>query len=246
MDAVSIVEDEVRELIRRRGVDPARDSGDVRRLVEEAVADYDARSLSGGLPPLHDAGAAIKSVLDVVAGLGPLQQYLDDPRVEEVWINEPGKVFVARDGVPELTTTILTHDQVRDLVERMLKSSGRRVDLSSPFVDAMLGDGSRLHVVIPDITRRHWAVNIRKFVVKADRLDDLVGLGTLTRQCADLLDAAVAAGLNVLVSGGTQAGKTTMLNCLAASIPPRERVITCEEVFELKIPLRDCVSLQCR
>ncbi|GAB4065360.1 ATPase, T2SS/T4P/T4SS family [Angustibacter speluncae] len=246
MDAVSIVEDEVRELIRRRGVDPARDSGDVRRLVEEAVADYDARSLSGGLPPLHDAGAAIKSVLDVVAGLGPLQQYLDDPRVEEVWINEPGKVFVARDGVPELTTTILTHDQVRDLVERMLKTSGRRVDLSSPFVDAMLSDGSRLHVVIPDITRRHWAVNIRKFVVKADRLDDLVGLGTLTRQCADLLDAAVAAGLNVLVSGGTQAGKTTMLNCLAASIPPRERVITCEEVFELKIPLRDCVSLQCR
>ena len=180
MDAVAIVEGEVRELIRRRGVDPSRDVVDVRRLVEEAVADYDARSLSGGLPPLPDPGAAVKTVLDVVAGLGPLQPYLDDPRVEEIWVNEPGKVFVARDGVPELTTTILTADQVRDLVERMLKSSGRRVDLSSPFVDAMLADGSRLHVVIPDITRRHWAVNIRKFVVKADRLDDLVGLGTLT------------------------------------------------------------------
>jgi len=159
VDAVTIVEGEVRELIRRRGVDPSRDGGDVRRLVEEAVADYDARSLSGGLPPLADPGAAVKSVLDVVAGLGPLQQYLDDPRVEEVWVNEPGKVFVARDGVPELTTTILTADQVRDLVERMLKSSGRRVDLSSPFVDAMLADGSRLHVVIPDVTRRHWVVN---------------------------------------------------------------------------------------
>jgi len=83
-------------------------------------------------------------------------------------------------------------------------------------------------------------------VVKADRLEDLVALGTLTRQAADFLDGAVRAGLNVLVSGGTQAGKTTMLNCLAASIPPLERVITCEEVFELKIPLRDCVGMQCR
>lgn len=246
MDAVAIVEDEVRELIRRRGVDPTRDPGGIRRLVEDAVADYDDRSLSGGLPPLPDPLYAVKSVLDSVAGLGPLQGYLDDPAVEEIWINEPGKVFVARHGVPELTTTILTADQVRDLVERMLKSSGRRVDLSSPFVDAMLVDGSRLHVVIPDITRQHWSVNIRKFVVRADRLDDLVALGTLTVQAAAFLDATVHAGLNVLVSGGTQAGKTTLLNCMGASIPPLERVVTCEEVFELKIPIRDCVGLQCR
>ncbi len=246
VDAVAIVEDEVRELIRRRGVDPTRDPSGVRRLVEDAVADYDDRSLSGGLPPLPDPQHAVKSVLDAVAGLGPLQAYLDDPDVEEIWINEPGKVFVARHGIPELTTTILTADQVRDLVERMLKSSGRRVDLSSPFVDAMLADGSRLHVVIPDITRQHWAVNVRKFVVRADRLDDLVRLGTLTAQAAAFLDGAVRAGLNVLVSGGTQAGKTTLLNCMGASIPPLERVVTCEEVFELKIPLRDCVGLQCR
>ncbi len=169
MDAVAIVEGEVRELIRRRGVDPSREAEGVRRLVEEAVADYDDRSLSGGLPPLQDPGATVKWVLDSVAGLGPLQQYLDDPRIEEVWINEPGKVFIARDGVPELTTTILTADQVRDLVERMLKSSGRRVDLSSPFVDAMLVDGSRLHVVIPDITRRYWSVNIRNFILLKPR-----------------------------------------------------------------------------
>jgi pilus assembly protein CpaF len=132
------------------------------------------------------------------------------------------------------------------LVERMLASSGRRVDLSSPFVDATLPDGSRLHVAIPDVTRRHWAVNVRKFVVRAWSSADLVGLGTLTTQAAAFLDAAVAAGLNVLVSGGTQAGKTTLLNCLAAAVPPRERVITCEEVFELKVPLRDVVGLQCR
>lgn len=107
-------------------------------------------------------------------------------------------------------------------------------------------DGSRLHVVIPDITREDWLVNVRKFVVRADRLDDLVRLGTLTPQAARFLEAAVVAGLNILVAGGTQAGKTTMLNCLAAAIPPRERVVTVEEVFELKIPLRDVASMQCR
>ncbi|USQ75324.1 CpaF family protein [Ornithinimicrobium cryptoxanthini] len=158
----------------------------------------------------------------------------------------PGKVFVARHGRPELTPTILTEQQVRDLVERMLRSSGRRVDLSSPFVDAALPDGSRLHVVIPDITRRHWAVNIRKFVVAADELGDLVRLGTLPASAAAFLTAAVESGLNILVAGGTQAGKTTLLNCLAAAIPPTERVVTCEEVFELKVPLRDVAAMQCR
>jgi pilus assembly protein CpaF len=246
VDAVTAVTDEARELIRRRNLDPGRDPMGMRRLVEDLVADYDERSLSGTLPPVVDAGATVKQVLDAVVGFGPLQPYLDDPEVEEVWINEPGKVFVARRGVAELTTTILTDAAVRDLVERMLKSSGRRVDLSSPFVDATLPDGSRLHVVIPDITRRHWAVNIRKFVVRADRLADLVALGTLGEQAAAFLDAAVVAGLNVLVSGGTQAGKTTLLNCLAAAVPARERVITCEEVFELKVPGRDVVGLQCR
>jgi energy-coupling factor transporter ATP-binding protein EcfA2 len=114
------------------------------------------------------------------------------------------------------------------------------------FVDAMLPDGSRLHVVIPDITRQHWSVNVRKFVVRATHLDDLVQLGTVSSQCARFLEAAVSSGLNILVSGGTQAGKTTLLNCLGAAIPTRERVVTCEEVFELKIPLPDVVSMQCR
>jgi pilus assembly protein CpaF len=246
MDALETVESEVRELIRRSGLDPARDLGELDRLVREAVADYDARSLHGSLPTLPSIDAAVKSVKDAVGGFGPLQQYFDDPDVEEIWINEPTKVFVARRGVAELTTTMLTSEAVRDLVERMLKTSGRRVDLSSPFVDAVLPDGSRLHVVIPDITRAHWSVNIRKFVVRASHLDDLVGLGTVTAQAARFLGAAVAAGLNVLVAGGTQAGKTTLLNCLSAAIPPRERVVTCEEVFELKIPLRDVAAMQCR
>jgi len=162
------------------------------------------------------------------------------------WINEPGRVFVARRGRSELTTTILGEAQVRELVEKMLKTTGRRVDLSTPFVDAMLPDGSRLHVVIPDITRRHWSVNIRKFVLSANTLDELVSLGTLTAQAARFLEAAIAAGLNVIVAGGTQAGKTTLLNCLAGAIPARERVVTCEEVFELQLGLPDVVAMQTR
>ena len=150
-----------------------------------------------------------------------------------MWVNEPGRVFIARHGRSELTTTILSAGELADLVERMLRTSGRRIDMSQPFVDAMMPDGSRLHVVIPDITRRHMAVNIRKFVLSAHSVDELVALGTLTAQAARFLEAAVASGLNILVSGGTQAGKTTLLNCLCAAIPARERVITCEEVFEL-------------
>ena len=245
-DAVRLVESDVREVIRRTGLDPVRRPSDLERLVKEAIADYDERSLMGGLPQLLDRDDALKSGIDAVAGFGALQKYFDDPQVEEIWINSPSAVFIARGGIAELTTTILTADEVRDLVERMLRSSGRRVDLSSPFVDATLPDGSRLHVVIPDITREHWHINIRKFVVKADHLDDLVRLGTVTRQAARFLEACVVAGLNILVAGGTQAGKTTMLNCLSAAIPARDRVVTCEEVFELKIPLRDVASMQCR
>lgn len=227
------LEDDVRELIRRRRLDPARDDIAVRHLIAEAVTDYEERSLLDGLVPLADPEETRRLLLEAVAGYGPLQPYLDDPEVEEIWINEPSRIFVARHGRSELTPTFLTAEQVHDLVERMLRTSGRRVDLSSPFVDASLPDGSRLHVVIPDITRRHWAVNIRKFVVAADELDDLVRLGSLTTAAARFLAACVASGLNILVSGGTQAGKTTLLNCLAAAIPQQERVVTCEEVFEL-------------
>ncbi|GEA83103.1 MAG: ATPase, T2SS/T4P/T4SS family [Cellulomonas sp.] len=246
MDGVGILEDEVRELIRRRGIDPVRDRPGVTALVDEVIADYDARSVLGAVPPLVEPGAAHKAVLDAVAGFGPLQVYLDDPDVEEIWINTPQQVFVARHGEAELTTTILTAPQVRELVERMLKVSGRRLDLSSPFVDATLPGGERLHAVIPDVTRTHWVVNIRKYVVRADHLDDLVALGSLPPDAATFLTAAVRAGLNVLVSGATQAGKTTMLNALAGAMPVRERVISCEEVFELRLAARDWVAMQCR
>lgn len=207
LDGIAILESEVRELIRRRGIDPGRDSASVHSLVQEALTDYDVRS-GRGVVPVVDPSTATKAVLDAVVGFGPLQPYLDDPEIEEIWINTPSSVFVARGGAPELTTTILTEPQVRDLVERMLKSSGRRLDLSSPFVDATLPGGERLHVVIPDITRS-WAVNIRKYTVRATTLGALVALGSLTPHAAAFLDACVRAGLNILVAGATQAGKTT-------------------------------------
>jgi pilus assembly protein CpaF len=244
--AQAIVEDEVRELVRRRGIDPVAEGSAVRQLVDEVVGDYRDRAVTAALPPLDDPSQVTRVVVDAVAGFGPLQPFLDDPEIEEIWINEPGRVFVARRGRSELTTLILSSDAVADLVERMLRSSGRRIDVSSPFVDAMLPDGSRLHVVIPQITRTHMAVNIRKFVLRIAALDELVALNSITEQAANFLEASVAAGLNVLVSGGTQAGKTTMLNALCAAIPARERIVTVEEVFELQLRLPDVVAMQTR
>ncbi|ADP84014.1 CpaF family protein [Pseudofrankia inefficax] len=245
-DAASLVENEVRELVRRRALDPAREPVVVRRLVDDVLGDYEERVLTSDLPPIVDRELVARLVYDAVAGFGPLQRHLDDPAVEEIWINEPGRVFIARHGRSELTTTILTGDQVQDLVERMLKTSGRRVDLSTPFVDAMLPDGSRLHVVIPDVTRLHWSVNIRKFILSASSLDELVAKGTLPPSAAAFLEASVIAGLNIIIAGGTQAGKTTMLNCLGSAIPARERVISCEEVFELRLRAPDWVAMQTR
>ena len=236
----------LRDAVRREALDPQRDPAAVRRLAARLVAEHDERSLTGAVLPLPDAGTAVDELVARISGFGPLQRYLDDSEVEEIWINDPSRVFVARAGKHELTTTILTAAQVTELVERMLKSSGRRVDVSQPFVDAMLPQGHRLHVVLEGIARGFSAVNIRKFVVKAARLDDLVGLGSLSARAAKFLDAAIVSGLNVLVSGGTQAGKTTLLNCLASAIPGHERVISVEEVYELRFHHPDWVALQTR
>jgi pilus assembly protein CpaF len=244
--ARAILEAEVRELVRRRGVDPLAEPARVGRLVDDVIADYLDRVTTSQLPALADPAGTSRALRDAIAGFGPLQPYLDDPSVEEIWINSPGRVFVARRGRSELTTLILTADEVAELVERMLRTTGRRIDLSTPFVDAMLPDGSRLHVVIPSITRRDMAVNIRKFLLQLASLEELVGVGSLTEQAARFLEASVAAGLNILVAGGTQSGKTTMLNALCGAIPGSERVVTVEEVFELQLPLPDVVGMQTR
>lgn len=243
----AIIEREVRERIRRTEIDPFDGgAGDVARFIEDALEGYERGSGRPDRPLLANRDVVRKVVLDSLTGLGPLQSLMDDDLVEEIWINGPGRVFCAREGEHVLTSIALDQREIRELVERMLRSSGRRLDVSSPFVDATLPDGSRLHVVIPEITKSFWAVNIRKFILKAHRLRELVRLGSVTDDAALFLKAAVHAGLNIVVSGGTQSGKTTLLNCLAAEIPARERVITCEEVFELRVVLPDVVAMQTR
>ncbi|GAB3607090.1 hypothetical protein GCM10027413_24990 [Conyzicola nivalis] len=148
--AESIITDQVRERVRRDGVDLRTDRELAGRYVSDAVRRYSERALGGSVPLLADEAITTRQIVATLTGFGALQPFFDDPEIEEIWINGPNRVFVARDGVPELTTVELTDGEVRDLVERMLQSSGRRVDLSSPFVDASLPDGSRLHVVIPD------------------------------------------------------------------------------------------------
>lgn len=243
---VEQLDQHVRELVRRDGVDPQRDAALVRRIAENVVREHDERSLTGRVAPVPDVAAMVGELVARVSGFGPLQPFLDDPSVEEIWINDPSRVFIARNGRHELTTLVLTSAQVQELVERMLKSSGRRIDVSTPFVDAMLPEGHRLHVVLEGISRGFTAVNVRKFVLRAGRLGELVELGSLTPSGAAFLEASVRAGLNILVAGGTQAGKTTMLNCLAAAIPGGERVVSAEEVFELRFPHPDWVALQTR
>ncbi len=177
---------------------------------------------------------------------GPLYPFICDEEIEEIWINSPERIFIAKSGRSELTNLILTANEVRDLVDRTLMWSGRRLDLSHPFVDARLPDGSRLHVAIPEITAEHWAVNIRKHIAQSYSIHQLSDAGVLSKEIADLLILAIANGFNLLISGGTQAGKTTLLNALVSEIPFSHRVITIEEVFEIHPRLPDVVQLQTR
>jgi pilus assembly protein CpaF len=244
--AVSMITEQVRERVRRDGVDLGSDRDLVNRYVRDEVRRYSERALGGVLPLLADEASATRQIVASLTGFGAIQPYLDDESIEEIWINAPDRVFVARNGVPELTPLKLADNEVRDLVERMLQSSGRRVDLSSPFVDASLPDGSRLHVVIPDVTQRHWAVNVRKFARRIRDLDTLVELGSLSQHGAEFLRMSVLAGANILVSGATQSGKTTMLGALLSVARPAERVVTVEETFELDLAAPDHVAMQCR
>lgn len=177
---------------------------------------------------------------------GQLQEFIDDPEIEEIWINSPNRIFIAKQGESHLTNLVLTESDIREILERLLIWGGRRLDVSNPFVDARLPDGSRLHAAIPEVTATHWSVNIRKHLMRSSSIDDLVTLDVMSLEIAKILKYAVEVGSNILVSGGTQAGKTTLLNALAGSIPSTQRVITIEEVFELKPKLPDCVALQTR
>jgi pilus assembly protein CpaF len=187
-----------------------------------------------------------KSSTIEVAPFGALQPLIDDTAIEEIWINSPQRIYIARGGKSELTNIVLTAPQLQSIMDRILMWCGRRIDLSHPFVDARLPDGSRLHIAIPEITAEHWAVNIRKHLMRGKSLQNLVELDVMNPEIKDFLVDAVRDRQNILVSGSTQAGKTTLLNALVSAVPIGERVITIEEVFELKPKLPDCVAMQTR
>ncbi len=248
-DSVGEIIGAVRARVRRAGKnlgDPAAFAESVHVMAQEELRHAAEAGRGAGLHSLEGEQRALAEVMSELTGLGALQPLLDDPEIEEIWINSPSRIFVARNGVAELTSLAITETTVHELVERMLQFSGRRVDLSSPFVDASLPDGSRVHVTIPDITSRHWAVNIRKFSRRIRHLSDLVEGASLTQNSSEFLRMCVLAGLNILVSGATQAGKTTMLNALLSAARPNERIVTVEETFELSLTSRDVVAMQCR
>ena len=177
---------------------------------------------------------------------GALQPLLDDAEIEEIWINSPQRIFVARKGKSELTNIVLTAAQLQAIMDRILMWCGRRIDLAHPFLDARLPDGSRLHITIPQITAEHWAINIRKHLMRGKNLTGLMELGVFDEELKSYLELLIQNRKNILVSGSTQAGKTTLLNALASNVPISERVITIEEVFELKPRVPDCVAMQTR
>ena len=244
--ATAVVAERVRERLRAEQADPSRDPELARRIAHAEVRRHNDFALARGLAPVDDEQGCVRDVLATVAGYGPLQALLDDPTVEELWINAPDRIFIARAGVAERVALTLTDSAVRDLVERMLHASGRRVDLSQPFVDASLPDGSRLHVVIPDITRRHWSVNVRKFLPAYRDLDTLVAVGSVAPEAAATLRDGMARGASILVSGPTHAGKTTLLAALIDACPRSHRIVTVEETFELAVDAPDLVALQGR
>lgn len=185
-------------------------------------------------------------VAQQLTSYGPLQPLLDDSDIEEIWINDNACVFVATSGVARRVDLKIDQDLLQTLIEKMLRNTGRRLDRSTPFVDASLEDGSRLHVAIPDVTRQHWSVNIRKFPAEAYSLSELTQLGSLTLSQAKFLTKQIKEGRNILVSGATQAGKTTILCALLGEIGQMERVISVEETFEIRFSADDWVALQTR
>ena len=180
-----------------------------------------------------------------LAGFGVLQPYLDDPAIEEIWINRPGEIHYYSDR-HHVIALDLTAPQIRNITLRMLAFSGRRVDRLTPYVDANLPDGSRLHVVIPELTRESWAINIRKFRSGRITLSELERLGTLKPAQRKKLESAMKAQQSILIAGATQAGKTTMMTALLAELETHERLISCEDTFELAIDHNDWVAMQVR
>jgi pilus assembly protein CpaF len=246
--------EEVREELKRLlGEGQLREPGPededrVRRIIGERVAEYQRRAAVTNGTLIADPAGLEQRLFDGLLRMGILQPYMDDPSIEELLINAPNRVLCIQNGEKRLLPDVCfdSDDDVRQLVKRLIGPLDRHLDQASPMVDARLADGSRLNAVIPPATTRYCVVAIRKFVLKAHTLDELVSLGTLGQPEADFLDAAVQARVNILVSGPTGSGKTTLLNCLGSCIPAADRTVTIEETAELRLEtqLPDCVALQ--
>ena len=189
----------------------------------------------------------IKDIEDDALGLGPLQRLLDDPTVSEIMVNSHQRVYVERSGrLIDSGVRFQSEEQLRRVIERIVSRVGRRIDDSSPMVDARLQDGSRVNAVIPPLAVHGSSLTIRKFSDKPFHAADLVRFGTMSQPVAELLHACVEARLNVLVSGGTGSGKTTLLNVLSSFIPSTDRIVTIEDAMELKLMQDHVVTLESR
>jgi pilus assembly protein CpaF len=218
----------------------SRTEAAIRRIVIEMDG-------AGELAAAVDRDALISDVLDEALGLGPLETYLADDSVSEIMVNAPAEVYVERAGRLERVEKGFSSPRaVLGVIERIVAPLGRHVDESSPFVDARLPDGSRVNAIIPPLALKGPALTIRKFKRDLLTAGDLIGSGTLTPAMAAFLETCVRARRNVVVSGGTGTGKTTLLNVLSGYIPETERIVTIEDAAELRLPQDHWVQLEAR
>jgi pilus assembly protein CpaF len=195
----------------------------------------------------EDRERLVVELSDDIMGHGPLERLLADDSVTEIMVNGPYDVWIEREGRLHRTTARFTDEShLRRIINKMVAEVGRRVDETQPMVDARLPDGSRINAVIPPLSLSGALLTIRKFGSERLNLDDLIRLGTLSQETTDLLRRCVEARLNVLISGGTGTGKTTLLNALSAAIPDSERIVTIEDAAELRLAQRHVLRLECR
>ena len=231
------------------GLEPARLNDlapDARRAEIRRLLDQILTTEGGGLG-LVERRQLAEDLLDDVLGLGPLEKLLADPSVSDILVNGPRQVYVERNGVLEESPIHFRDSQhLLEIIRRIVSPIGRRVDESSPMVDARLPDGSRVNASVPPLALRGPSLSIRRFGKNPLRLEDLIRLKALTPEMAKFLEAAVRARLNVIVSGGTGSGKTTLLNVLSGFIPERERIVSVEDSAELQLQQRHVVQLETR
>ncbi len=218
---------------------------EVRRQIEEIfgkVIDEEGLALTRA-----ERVRMLEQITDEIIGLGPLEPLLRDESISEVMVNGPRQVYIERSGKLELTNVVFQNDDhVMRIIDRIIAPIGRRVDESSPMVDARLTDGSRVNAIIPPLSLVGPVITIRKFSASPFTVDDLVRFGTATADMFDFLRACVEARLNIFVSGGTGSGKTTTLNVLSSFIPNDERIVTIEDAAELQLRQEHVVTLESR